>query len=103
MSQAVPAELPRDDTSRLGRALFYVQQQAMVSASDVVKAKLGTLIAAGRAMDLAVRLHGNRALNAKLVEQFAMLAGISTLEDASPTNLASTACPVLTLTESAQT
>lgn len=80
MSQAVPAALPRDDTSRLGRALFYVQQQAMVSASDVVKAKLGTLIAAGKAMDLAVRLHGNRALNADLVEQFAMLAGISTLE-----------------------
>jgi hypothetical protein len=68
----------RDDTARLGRALFYVQQQAHAGANDVVKAQIGTLITAAEAMDLAVRLQGQPSpISDQLVTTFASLAGIS--------------------------
>ena len=63
---------------RLGRALFYVHQQTPLITDTVMKARLGQLIAAGQAMDYAVKLkdHG-RSLTGAMAIEFAVHAGIS--------------------------
>lgn len=61
---------------RLGRALFYLHQQVRYVTERVVRAKLGQLIAAGEAMDYAVRLRGHRdELTPALAAEFAVQAG----------------------------
>lgn len=76
---------PRDATGRLGRALFFVQQQALaahaITGAELIKAKIGTVTAAAKAMDFAVRVQGHpTTLTPKLVDHFALLAGISHVE-----------------------
>jgi hypothetical protein len=63
---------------RLGRALLYVHKQTPLVTDGIMKAKLGQLIAAGEAMDYAVKLkdHG-RWLTGAMAVQFAEHAGIS--------------------------
>jgi hypothetical protein len=61
---------------RLGRALFYLHQQVRHVTERVVQAKLGQLIAAGEAMDYAVRLRGHRdELTPSLAAEFAVQSG----------------------------
>jgi hypothetical protein len=61
------------------RALFYLHPQVRYVTQPVVRAKLGQLIAAGDAMDYAVRLrgHGNE-LTPDLAAEFAVqVVGLS--------------------------
>lgn len=52
-----------------------------MAASELIRAKIGTIIAAAKAMDFAVRIQGHAAaLTPKVVGQFALLAGISQVE-----------------------
>jgi hypothetical protein len=61
---------------RLGRALFYLHQQVRYVTQPVVRAKLGQLIAAGDAMDYAVRLRGHGDdLTPELAAEFAVQVG----------------------------
>lgn len=74
-----------DNTARLGRAMFFVQQQALATppggGSELIKAQLGGILAAAKAMDFAVRVKGHPTnMTPKLVDQFAELAGISHIE-----------------------
>jgi hypothetical protein len=63
---------------RLGRALFYLHQQTPIITNPMIRARLGQLIAAGEAMEYAVKLkdHGSSLTGAMAVE-FAAHAGIS--------------------------
>lgn len=74
----------RNDTTRLGRALFYVQQQALVTKSTpgagVISAKIGTIIATAQGMDFAVRIQNQATTTPQIIDQFATLSGISRLE-----------------------
>lgn len=73
--------LKRDRTARLGRALVYVHQQMPMVQDQLVRAELGTILAAGRALELAavLRGHGQR-LSPQLAVQYAKSAGISAFE-----------------------
>lgn len=70
-----PASTPAS-SPRLGRALFYVHQQAPIITDPVIKAKLGQLIAAGEAMGYAVTLKDHRLLTGPMAVQYAVQAGI---------------------------
>lgn len=72
-----PPTSPLGSSPRLGRALLYVHQQTPLITDTIIKAKLGQLIAAGEAMDYAVKLkdHG-RSLTAAMAVEFAIHAGI---------------------------
>jgi hypothetical protein len=80
MSSSAPsAEYPVSalgGNQRLGRALFYIHNQVRYVNAPVVRAKLGQLIAAGEAMDYAVRLRGYKGeLTPKLATELATQAG----------------------------
>lgn len=63
--------------ARLGRALVFVHRQALATQNTVLRGELGTLIAAGQAVDFAVRLRGHKsALTPALALEFSTLAGI---------------------------
>lgn len=63
---------------RLARALVFLHQYDPVISSPVVRAELGTLLHAGRAMDFAARLREHRAeLTPQLCQEYATHAGIS--------------------------
>ncbi|EXU69484.1 hypothetical protein Z951_02695 [Streptomyces sp. PRh5] len=62
---------------RLGRAVLFLQQQAPMVTSNVVRADISTLLLTGQAMDFASRMHGfGRLTSAKAIRQFARLSGI---------------------------
>ncbi|OZE13462.1 hypothetical protein CH249_01320 [Rhodococcus sp. 05-2255-3B1] len=69
---STPASSPR-----LGRALFFIHQQASVITDHVVRAQLGQLIAAGEAMSYAVTLKDHALLTGAMAVQFAAHAGIA--------------------------
>lgn len=68
---STPASNPR-----LGRALFFVHQQAQVVTDPVVRAKLSQLTAAGEAMSYAVTLKDHGRLSGSMAMAFAIQAGI---------------------------
>lgn len=74
-SPAAPASTPASNP-RLGRALFYVHQQAQVVTDPVIRAKLAQLIAAGEAMAYAVTLKDHKVIPGALAVEYAAQAGI---------------------------
>jgi hypothetical protein len=87
-SGASPAALPlarvsaaADRNRRLGRAIAYVWAQNDIIADPVVRAKLASLLFAGRSMDFAARLRGlKERLSPAVAEQFATQMGIGAFE-----------------------
>jgi hypothetical protein len=76
-SQGAPAS-SLGSQPRLGRALLYVHMQTPLIRDGIMKAKLGQLIAAGEAMDYAVKLKGHgHLLTGATAIGFAEHAGIS--------------------------
>lgn len=61
---------------RLGRALFFVHQQARVISDPVPRAKLAQLIAAGEAMGYAVALKDHKSVTGSVAIELATQAGI---------------------------
>jgi len=61
--------------------LIFLHAQDAAISRQVVRAELGTLLVAGRAMDFAARLRGHgTGLTGQLAEAYAMHAGVSALE-----------------------
>lgn len=73
---AAPPSTPGSNP-RLGRALFFVHQQGPMIDDQVVRAKLGQLLAAGEAMAYAVTLKDHKRLTGAMAVEFATQAGIS--------------------------
>ncbi|MEV8118104.1 hypothetical protein AB0O69_24880 [Streptomyces xiamenensis] len=72
---------PHVSQRRLGRAVLFLQQQALMITDNVVRADIGTLLLAGAAMELASRLKGLRRIDsAELLRQFARQSGVPEIQ-----------------------
>lgn len=73
--QVGPASTP-GSSPRLGRALFFIHQQAQVITDPLLRAKLAQLIGAGEAMGFAVTLKDQKTITGPMAVEFAAQAGI---------------------------